>query len=241
MSAGGVSESEAAEMRLVHEHYDPNAPLPRNYEVAKAALAECVRVDECSSMAKKAAALASYARQVEDKSLENHCVRIKARAIRRSGELLATLPAKARGDRTPTCGAPPPIDHKSQPSERAKAAKAAGMSQRQTVDALRVAKIPEEDFEEAIERANPPTVSELADLGTNRKPHDELEGRDPEEFNRALHVAAAIKSLASMVSSVKPEAIIRGCLPRQYAGLKRNSDSLLAWLVPLAAALENMR
>ena len=44
--------------------YDPDeAALPVRYEAAKRELAECERVDECASWAKKAAALASYARQ----------------------------------------------------------------------------------------------------------------------------------------------------------------------------------
>ena len=49
--------------------------------------------------ADKAAALASYAKQSEDTTLEKAALRIRARAIRRAGELLkAIMPAKG-GDR----------------------------------------------------------------------------------------------------------------------------------------------
>lgn len=45
-----VSASEAEEMRLAYEHPARHSDLPRNYLAAKAALAECVRVDQCSTM-----------------------------------------------------------------------------------------------------------------------------------------------------------------------------------------------
>lgn len=65
-----------------------NAPLPARYEQARTHLAQCVEIDECQDWADKAAALASYARQADDKTLENYAMRIRARAIRRAGELL---------------------------------------------------------------------------------------------------------------------------------------------------------
>ena len=37
----------------------PTAPLPKAYESAKTALAECTRIDECREWANKAQALAS--------------------------------------------------------------------------------------------------------------------------------------------------------------------------------------
>jgi len=64
------------------------ARLPDRYGWAKAALAECQRVDECKDWADKAAAMASYARQSDDDTLYKTAIRIKSRAIRRCGELL---------------------------------------------------------------------------------------------------------------------------------------------------------
>ena len=46
-----------------------NARFPATYESAKAALANCVRLDECKDWADKAAALASYAKQANDEEL----------------------------------------------------------------------------------------------------------------------------------------------------------------------------
>ncbi len=64
------------------------ARLPATYEAAKVALQECAKVDEAKEWSDKAAAIASYARQSDDKTLENMAARIRARAIRRTGELL---------------------------------------------------------------------------------------------------------------------------------------------------------
>jgi hypothetical protein len=55
--------------------------LPANYIAAKAALAECTRVDECAKWSKKAFALASYAKQMRDEALlEMRAPRTAARA-----------------------------------------------------------------------------------------------------------------------------------------------------------------
>ncbi len=80
-------------------------------------------------------------------------MRIRARAIRRCGELLKDIPAKAGS----TAGEPGP-----QRSERARAAQAAGLSPDQTKDALRVARVPADDFEAVVESDDPPTVTQLA-------------------------------------------------------------------------------
>ena len=64
------------------------ARLPVAYDLARVALAQCQRVDECKDWSDKASAIASYARQADDKTLLNHALRIQARAQRRVGELL---------------------------------------------------------------------------------------------------------------------------------------------------------
>ena len=56
-----------------------SARLPATYEAARVALSECVRVDECQEWADKAAALASYARQADDTTLEAYAKRIRGR------------------------------------------------------------------------------------------------------------------------------------------------------------------
>ena len=225
-----ASTVEVEEMRLATTRGVKDAPLPVKYEHAKAALAECQAVDECSTWAKKAAALASYARQAGDKSLESMALRIRARAVRRCGELLNEMPAKAGGGARP----------QQHTSARAAAAKQAGMSADQTKDALRVARVPPRDFEEAIESDDPPTLTELAERGTRKvTPLVDIEGRDPGEYNRAIHVRGAISDLAVMLGHVEPTAIVRGCVPRQLPDLKKNATRLVSWLSDLVEELES--
>src|SRR5262245_45047582 len=85
------------------------ANLPRTYEAAKAALAECSKVDECREWADRAEALASYARQADDDALETLAVRIRARAIRRCGELLAAIAPAQGANQNIRGGAPPKV------------------------------------------------------------------------------------------------------------------------------------
>lgn len=129
------------------------APIPATYETAKNALAQCQAIDECKDWADKAAALASYARQSEDLELEKMAQRIRARAMRRAGELLKQIePQKgARTDLQPTDGGDSRL-------MRSEVAKQAGMSERQQVTAVRVASIPEPEFTKQVESANPPTA-----------------------------------------------------------------------------------
>ncbi len=133
-------------------------------------------MEECKDWADKMAALASYAKQSDDQTLYNAAVRIKARAIRRCGELLREIdPAKGgqphqRANST-RGGAPP---------SRMQAAREAGLSDDQRKTALRVAGVPRDEFEALVESATPPTVTELAERGTQkRKPIIDLDGIDP--------------------------------------------------------------
>ena len=169
------------------------ARLPHTYEAARQALSECQSIDECKDWADKAAALASYAKQAEDETLLKMAARIKARAVRRAGELLRQIePAANRYGNSSGMG-----DHT---SSRADAARDAGMSKHQQVQATRVASIPEREFEEQVEGDTPPTLSQLAQHGIKPRPVMNLNGRDPREFNRALHFVADFENYARDLS-----------------------------------------
>jgi len=67
------------------------------YEQARAALAECARIDEVSEIRDKAAALAAYARQRDDRDLEVWVREIHLRACVRIGELSRELDRAEHG------------------------------------------------------------------------------------------------------------------------------------------------
>lgn len=171
--------------------------LPQSYEAAKTALATCARIDECKEWADKAAALASYAKQAEDDQLLKLAKRIKARALRRAGELLKQI-EPSQG------GRPPETQEGARPSlSRSQAARDAGMSEHQQKQAQRVAAVPQEQFDEMVESDAPPTTTKLAEIGTAKKPTPsvDLGGRDPKAFNRALHFVALFERYADDLSA----------------------------------------
>jgi len=91
----------------------------------------------------RAKALASYAKQANDETLHRYADRIKARAIRRCGQLVKQIEPKHTGRPKNGRGAPP--------NSRAATAKAAGLSRDQAKQAVRVANVPEESFERQVE------------------------------------------------------------------------------------------
>ena len=133
------------------------ARMPQTYENARAALAECQGIDECKDWADKAAALASYARQAEDDQLERMAQRIRARAIRRAGELLKQIERPETGGRPQNGMADRTVSS---------AARDAGMSKHQQVQATRIAAIPEPEFERQVEsKAAPLTPQQECEIG----------------------------------------------------------------------------
>jgi hypothetical protein len=93
----------------------------------------------------------------DDDTLRQLSDRIQARAVRRMGELLKQF--DARGAHMKNDGAV-----NSHPSQR-EVAERAGVSERQRATAIRVANVPEEKFEAAIEAPKPATVTRLAEMG----------------------------------------------------------------------------
>lgn len=199
------------------------APLPATYQAAKSALAECQAIDECKDWADKAAALASYARQSEDLELEKMAARIRARAMRRAGELLKQIePATGKNNQYQQVKG----DGGDSFQSRTEVAKRAGMSERQQVTAVRVANIPERDFAAQVESANPPTLTELARQGTQKRetppdPETWLKGRDPKTFNAILHMSAAIEQYAKDAEAWNLNATLQNLNDEERVNIRR--------------------
>jgi hypothetical protein len=215
-----------------------NAKLPAVYESAKLALAECLRVDECADWANKAQALASYAKQADDDGLYKQAVRIRARAIRRCGELLKTIenskggrPTQAARDAETTVASVPSFT-------RTQAARDAGLSERQQKTAVRVANVPAEQFESVVESEKPPTVTKIAKLGTKPKPLIDLNGRDSQDFRLSTQGQGALDRFVKMADSIDAGAVFRGASLRERQTIKKQVSRILSWLKNLEKQLE---
>ncbi|HEY1242211.1 MAG TPA: hypothetical protein VGF16_16720 [Bryobacteraceae bacterium] len=207
-----------------HPHIDTaHAELPAKYQAAKSAIAICERIDECQDWADKAAALASYAKQAKDDELVRMATRIQLRAVRRCGELLKAIAPGKPGPKEICTGSG--ID-----LSRTQAAADAGLSKRQKDTALRVAAIPEEEFELTVESASP-TVTEMAERGTRKAPIiDLLEHRDPKEFQAATYFQGSMSDLAQWLRSVDPAAVMRGSRPNELPRLMLEIAVIEGWL-----------
>lgn len=208
------------------------AKLPETYEHARNALDKCSRIDECAEWANKAEALASYAKQAHDDALRKMADRIQARAIRRCGELLRAIKAGTGGrpEREKPVGAPPQVS-------RSQAARDAGLSRDQKVAALRVARIPESDFEAAVESDDPPTVTRMLEERKAR-PLIDLKGRDPEEFARSTEGQGHLRRLAEFAEQIAPDVVARGSFPREHKAIRQHIDTVMPWLMALMGHLE---
>jgi hypothetical protein len=196
-----------------------SAALPGTYVDARKALAKCDKVDECKTWADKAKALASYAKQMKDTSLEDMAQRIRDRAVRRGGELLLqvkTAQGRAKG-----------IRGSGSPNSRKAAAEKAGLSTGQAKQMVRVANVSEPLFEQMVEAPKPATVEQLADAGTRKS-----ERPQPDPFrNETLDWMHAIAHLAVLPACGLDVLATRPLCISLLDDLKREC----------AAALENLR
>ena len=202
-----------------------SARLPEAYEDAKAALARCVSVDECKDWSDKAQALASYARQAGDRELFNHARRVQARASRRCGELLKQFDGRPRNARKQNEGDPTLIS-----ASRGDVAREAGLSKDQQVTAVRVASLPQEDFEDAVESDNPPSVTRLAHQG--RKPRPK-----PAGFAEATHLIGSVGRFAEFCAGHDPGFVAGGITPSEVEDVLSKVETIEQWLARLVCAL----
>lgn len=206
-----------------------DARLPTVYVEAKKALEKCHHVDECKTWADKAAAMASYARQADDKSLLNTAVRIQARAIRRCGELLREI-APSKG------GRPSKTSEGSHTSfTRKAAATAGGLSEHQRNQALRVAAIPEKTFEKAIEADDPATITELASM---ERRNAAARAPKPPGFQMATHTMGTLRRLAEFaVEASDVRLIVEAMAPHEQESTLKNAKVAQRWIGKLITKL----
>jgi hypothetical protein len=200
-----------------------NANLPATYEAAKLALSECNRIDECKDWSDKAQALASYARQADDHEMEKTAMRIRARAVRRCGELLKEIDKAQGGDRkSDNIKNAPAVTFD---SPRQHAAKEAGLSKKQAVTAIRVANVPNEIFVEQVDSAEPPTITKLAEQGT--KPaasppmatYEKL-GMTKQAFQAGMYFRGDLEDFVKAIKKHSPQDIVDGSNEKEKARIR---------------------
>lgn len=209
-----------------------SARLPSSYVEARQAIEKCARIDECQAWGDKAEALASYAKQADDDTLRQLADRIQARAIKRCGQLLREYPSHT-GAHLPNRTAPTSLS-------RTEAAEQAGLSERQRKTALRVANVPDDQFEDLVESPRPATVTQLAEIGRRARPQPvvDLGGRDPREFSISTQGQGILRELAAFASANDPRIIARGALDSERSSIGRNIEQVKRWLDQLSAAME---
>ena len=196
-----------SETSIIHSLNISSAPLPVAYENAKMAIYQCNELDECKDWSDKAQALASYARQSADEELMKMSIRIRARAIRRCGELLKLF--DGRGNNQHTGGNPPKLT-------KSELGESVGLSSDQVKQANRIANIPEREFDRQLESENVPTLTALAKQGTKPLTEQQIKNREwlekpkPEGFADAIHTIGMMKELKYYTDKFEPEYILGG-------------------------------
>lgn len=206
------------------------ARLPESYERAKVALSECYSRDECKEWSDKAMALLAYARQAQDESLYKTAERIHGRAVKRMGELLKEFDAR---------GAHRKKDGNGLSSQR-NAASDVGLSERQQKQAVRVANVPDEEFEALIESDDPPTVTALAELGKKRREQTAiaLEGRNPKDFAVATQGQGLVHYIVSESKQYDVLVVARGLREKERGPLLKQIEKAVTWLIDLDGAIQ---
>lgn len=166
----------------LHKHYTEIASgstqLVR-YEAARTALAEAHRVDEVKVIRDKAQAMALYAKQARDAELIQLATEIKVRAERKCGELLAEMEKRNGGHAMKA--------RSNAATEVPRTLDQMGITKDQSSRYQRLAEMPEEHFETAIETAKE-TAGEVTSAHMLRLAS---ELRKTRELKEMLRVAAA--------------------------------------------------
>ncbi len=204
--------------------------LPDSYVIAKVVLANCNKIDECKDWADKAEALSSYAKQANDTDLRKMADKIQARAIKRCGQLLKEFDGRGRPPENKDGAVP----NKSQQD----VAEEAGLSERQTKTAVRVANVPEDDFEEQVESDDPPTVTALAEQGKKTRPLVDLEGIPPQDFARATELQGLLRLLADFCSKHDSFQIASAYKPKEVSQVQEFLASIDIWLTEFSSSLQ---
>lgn len=188
------------------------------YDQARAAIAECRRVDEAKGIRDKTAALAAYARQRRDHDMESWIAEIKLRAERRMGELSKALEKGHKVGRgkgrlqLPANG-----------SCKSDVLKSAGISVQEAGRCERLLEIPQKEFEAYIAEKRSKNQPVYAEQLLARVPKAAKKKKVIEELNSVASLRAkALEGVFDVLVIDPPwpvEKIERDCRPNQVKHL----------------------
>ena len=203
------------------------AKLPATYEAAERAIAALNTVEEAKAWADKAAALAYYARQANDKPLRRLAQRAELRATNRMEELLRQYPELHGGDRKTVSSCQP-----DNLISRRQAAHQAGLNDRQYRDTQALGAVSAPELKAALESDDPPTPRQLAERARSSCQPDNLKSArtvapaDPAQVAKAT---ALLREFAAFCDTHDPVRI--ACSPGIDAELLRTFVSTIdRWL-----------
>jgi len=148
------------------------------YDSACRALAEARAVDEVKDIRDKAVALAAYAKQANNRTLEADAVEIRMRATRRLGQLIEQQKQTvglAKGSKGQLRGRNGSGGVVITPPENLPTLESQGIDKNLAKQARRLAALPEEKFQEAISNARDatqrvlPSVVKIIEAGDSRR------------------------------------------------------------------------
>jgi rubrerythrin len=116
---------------------------------------------------------------------------------------------------------------------RTQAARNAGLSEWQQVTAVRVANVPTEQFENAVESEKPPTVTKFAEMGTKPRNLIDLKGRDPEDFKACTRALGNCQRFDDFAAETSPTSIVRGASGYAKTELRERLPRIIAWVQKL--------
>lgn len=172
--------------------------LPLKYDAARAALAECRRIDEVKDFADKAEALRAYARQAGDVQMEQDFTEIRLRAIRRFGEIEIELRAAGRFHKG---GRPAKTSDDSEPvTDRPIKLADLGVTKRFSANAQAVAGIAERAFEAMVARKRDEIANRGGRVGLDIAREQARERRRTEHAER-VYEGMKVEDLHALAAS----------------------------------------
>jgi hypothetical protein len=214
------------QVSIIEQIKNKEVDLPKNYQKAVLALEECNSLDEIKDYSDKMTALALYYKQANDSVLENLATRIKHRAKRRMGELLKQFDGRGlytegnqytgqNGKNDVNVNSPNSINY---------IGSSIGLTERQKTEAIRLANIPEQKFEELIESDKVPTASQLADIGTKKRVKEV-----PKNFINNVQFGLLLNDMLSFMEKFDALYILNEMDEKTKENYKNKIDKIENW------------